>query len=677
MKKIILTLTIIIALSFGTYAQNVNIPDANFKTYLVGNAAINTNGDTEIQVSEASAFTGTINCPNLSISDLTGIETFINLNKLFCSNNLLDSIDLTNNTVIATLSCYYNSIAELDLSQNPSLAFLICHGNSLTNLDLSNNTALINVRCGNQLITKVDVSNSPSLTIFQCSSAALFSLNLANGNNSNFNKLIVANNPNLICIQVDDSTYSANNWTIVTSWFNVPTTVSFSINCPCTVIDIPDANFKAYLVGNTAINTNGDTEIQCSEASAFSGTIVSDNLSISDLTGIEAFTSLDKLSCHHNSLTSLNLDSNTVLREVYCHNNSIATLEFSLATNLSKIYCYNNSLNTLDVSSNYLLAELSCGGNNLSSINVLSNIFLTTLQFGDNTISSIDLSGNPDLFQLNCNDNTLTTLDVSSNTSLQYLHCYNNQIADIDVSLNTSLVGFTCNDNQLTSLNVANGNNSNISNTSFKAGNNPNLTCIEVDDTTYSNNTWTNIDAIASFSESCGVVLVNTITVQGEAGVSTISTNGGTLQMEAAVLPVNTADDTFTWSVTNGTGSATISVAGLLTATAEGTVTVTATANDASGIIGSKTIMISNQSVGISTISFQNLRIYPNPTNNLINISVLEKVHSIRIMDITGKVVKDFNNKEIKLNISEFTAGIYFLEIANSEKKSMIKIIKK
>jgi hypothetical protein len=43
-------------------AQVVNIPDANFKAYLVGNYSINTNHDSEIQVSEAVAFTGSINC---------------------------------------------------------------------------------------------------------------------------------------------------------------------------------------------------------------------------------------------------------------------------------------------------------------------------------------------------------------------------------------------------------------------------------------------------------------------------------------------------------------------------------------------------------------------------------------------------------------------------------------
>jgi len=48
---------------------------------------------------------------------------------------------------------------------------------------------------------------------------------------------------------------------------------------------------------------------------------------------------------------------------------------------------------------------------------------------------------------------------------------------------------------------VKNGNNTNF--TLFKATNNPNLTCIEVDDATYSTTNWTNIDSTTSFSENC------------------------------------------------------------------------------------------------------------------------------------------------------------------------------
>ena len=57
MKTLLLILLLVPIISFG---QNVYIPDANFKNYLIINSAINTNGDGEIQVSEASSFGGYI-----------------------------------------------------------------------------------------------------------------------------------------------------------------------------------------------------------------------------------------------------------------------------------------------------------------------------------------------------------------------------------------------------------------------------------------------------------------------------------------------------------------------------------------------------------------------------------------------------------------------------------------
>ena len=71
--------------------------------------------------------------------------------------------------------------------------------------------------------------------------------------------------------------------------------------------------------------------------------------------------------------------------------------------------------------------------------------------------------------------------------------------------------------------------------------------------------------------------------------------------MEATVLPTNATDGTYTWSIVNGTGQATIDAAGLLTATHNGDVTITATANDASGLTGTAVITIINQTaVGVN-----------------------------------------------------------------------------
>lgn len=86
-------------------------------------------------------------------------------------------------------------------------------------------------------------------------------------------------------------------------------------------------------------------------------------------------------------------------------------------------------------------------------------------------------------------------------------------------------------------------------------------------------------------------ILVTGITVTGQAGTITVA-DGSTLQMLATILPANAADQTVTWSVTNGTGSATINTNGVLTGTSEGTVTVFATANDGSGITGQTMITV-------------------------------------------------------------------------------------
>ena len=91
------------------------------------------------------------------------------------------------------------------------------------------------------------------------------------------------------------------------------------------------------------------------------------------------------------------------------------------------------------------------------------------------------------------------------------------------------------------------------------------------------------------------VNLVTAIVVSGAGSATTITTDGGTLQMSAAVTPSTAANTDVVWSVTPGTGTATISTGGLLTATGNGTVTVRATAEDGSGIYDDQVITITNQ----------------------------------------------------------------------------------
>jgi len=446
------------------------------------------------------------------------------------------------------------------------------------------------------------------------------------------------------------------------SLLSIITITTISIAATAQNVNIPDANFKAYLVGNDAIDTNLDDEIQVSEAIAFTGVISCTGLGINDMTGLEAFVAIQALICSQNNLTALNVSQNTSLLYIDCSTNNISSLDVSQCSIMNTLTCDGNALTSIDVTQNASLSALSCGSMNLGSLNLSQNPNLTILSCYDSGLNTLNLTNNPLLNTLGCVFNNLTSLDLSNNTNLTSIECGGNSIEYLDLSNNTSLSSCFVNDNALTSLNLKNLSTSTL--TSFNSTGNPNLACIEVDDVADATANWTAIDATSSFNLDC-IILVNSITVSGQAGATLITTNGGTLQMIADVLPANADDATYTWSVTNGTGSASIDASGLLTASSNGTVTVTATANDASGITGSTVITISNQSsAGINDqAALNNLTIYPNPAKTSISIESSEEVESIVFINLTGETVKTIVSPANAIDISDLANGIYILRV--------------
>ena len=253
-------------MSASLFGQNVNIPDANFKAYLVENSSPQTtyvpddnfevyleaNGMGNGIANDDSVTTANINTittlyvNNRAISDLTGIEDFTSLTTLYCGSNQLTSLDVSQNTALTVFSCSINQLTSLDVSQNTALIdlycysnpltsldvtantaliVLYCHSNQLTSLDVSVNTALTTLGCLGNLLTSLDVSANTALTYLDCDGNQLTSLDVRNGNNQNFLQFYVNNNPNLTCINVDDVTYSTNNWTTIDAQHY------FSTNC--------------------------------------------------------------------------------------------------------------------------------------------------------------------------------------------------------------------------------------------------------------------------------------------------------------------------------------------------------------------------------------------------------------------------------------------------------------
>ena len=212
-------------LSANLFGQNVYIPDANFKADLIGNPEINTNGDTEIQVSEASTFTGTIDCQDISISDLTGIEAFTAITELNCRENNISSLNVSNNNALTVLICDENNMSSLNLSNNAALTMLNCDENNLTSLDVSNCTDLMILNCYDNQITSLNLSNNAALTSLHCYNNQLLCLNVKNGNNTSFIDVFANGNCYLSCIEVDDVNFSTINWT------SIAAQTSFSEDC--------------------------------------------------------------------------------------------------------------------------------------------------------------------------------------------------------------------------------------------------------------------------------------------------------------------------------------------------------------------------------------------------------------------------------------------------------------
>ena len=217
--------------------------------------------------------------------------------------------------------------------------------------------------------------------------------------------------------------------------------------------NFPDENFRTYISANA--DGNGDGVLSPEEISSTTSINVR-NKSISDLKGIEFFTSLTELNCYQNQLTSLDVSKNTALINIKCDSNRLTSLDVSKNTALKNFECDSNQLTSLDVSRNTALVFFSCTGNQLTTINMGSKPELIRFHCDSNNLSNIDMSQCTALIGMSCAGNPLTSLDLSKCTRLQGLDVYETDITSLDFSCNSELVSLDCPGNRLTSLDLSN-----------------------------------------------------------------------------------------------------------------------------------------------------------------------------------------------------------------------------
>lgn len=658
------------------HSQNTYVPDDNFEQALIDLGYDSGALDDYVPTANINSVTN-LNVSNKNITSLIGIEDFTAITWLFCNDNLLTTLDVSQNVLLEKFICRNNRLTNLNVSQNTSLTWLDSSSNQLTNMDVSNNIglnrlyldnnlltnldvtsltnlwilnfnynsistidltlnlALITFECRSNLIQNLDFSQHSYLRILRCSFNNLETLNIRNGNNTNFTvfyAFLAGNNPNLNCIEVDDAAWSTTNWT------DIDATASFSENCHFNETFVPDDNFEQQLINLGYDSGTLNDYVPTANIDSLVSIDLEDQ-GIIDLTGIEDFTALQTLYCQTNQITNLDLSSNL---------------------NLTTLVCNDNLLTNLNLAQNINLTHITCSNNQLSNLTI----------------------GNP---------NILTELHIS-----------NNIFTNFDGSGLISLVDFRCQSNQLTTLNIANGNNINF--TVFNATNNPNLTCIQVDDTAYSTTNWTNIDTQTGFNENCSLINNDSFEPNNDFAQAynlnlcslSLPTIGESGDVDYFIIPVEQNLNTelkiedipvgLTCSVTLYTNNQTQHGTSFLTTNTQPLTQylfspintffyVKIESINANYNINPYKIAITNLncSLGLEELDIQKFQFYPNPVINILTIE--SNVNSsYQLLDYLGKIIKNGTliNGHNTIELQSLSKGIYYIKI-DSEIKKIIK----
>ncbi|MCX6247510.1 MAG: T9SS type A sorting domain-containing protein [Bacteroidetes bacterium] len=83
----------------------------------------------------------------------------------------------------------------------------------------------------------------------------------------------------------------------------------------------------------------------------------------------------------------------------------------------------------------------------------------------------------------------------------------------------------------------------------------------------------------------------------------------------------------------------------------------------------SDTITITFPAVGINDLTNSGLMIYPNPANEVVNVSSTSDIKTIEVHNFIGQMIYSNNNvnlKKVELNVSTFKTGVYFVKVTTA-----------
>lgn len=214
MKKELLTI-MCIAVSYITTAQTITIPDPIFEQGLI-DQEIDSDGIVNGQISTADALSATtitvglFFTPGGYIEDLTGIEAFINLESLTIAYTMIEELNVSSLTKLKYLDCANNMLTSIDLSNNPLLEHL--------RITAADDVGPLNS------IPEIDLSYNPNIKTLVAQSTK--HINLKNGNNNPDMFIDISDYymgvgplPNgYVCIEIDDTVAAQDDQLPYSAW---------------------------------------------------------------------------------------------------------------------------------------------------------------------------------------------------------------------------------------------------------------------------------------------------------------------------------------------------------------------------------------------------------------------------------------------------------------------------
>jgi len=354
-----------------------------------------------------------------------------------------------------------------------------------------------------------------------------------------------------------------------------------------------------------------------------------ENNMISSLTFSDC-SALTYLDCSLNQLTSLNLASCTNLTTLSCHSNQLINLDLSECTAITLVGCYNNQLTNLDLTNFSTLSRLYCFNNELTNLYLTGCSGLQTLECQNNQLTSLNLSGCSSLSILLCFYNQLTNLDLTGCMALSILSCPHNQLTDLDLTDCSVLNSISFVDNQFLPSYLYSAN-------------------LLIDNP---NSKYLGTQNLKPQTIAQGGV----IDYSNEVEFGGINTNFAVEKnWTPAILDID-------YSINNG----------IFTFHNLGVFTLTMTNEAIVSHPNYPAIVIATinvGTVGLHEISTSNIKVYPNPTRDMLFIEC-EDFSTIKLYDILGKeiLIKNISKKTTEINISHLPKGMYSIRIISEGK---------